>query len=125
MIGIGDSAPEFDLSDTDGEPAPFETPAVVIFTCNHCPYALAWHDRLLAVARDYADRDVRVLFINSNDAALLECCAKVGQRSLGRRAAFPPQQADRRVGLHGWSIDRYSLPLGWLATRVMTSCSSR
>ena len=24
-------------------------PTVVIFTCNHCPYALAWHDRLMAV----------------------------------------------------------------------------
>ncbi len=40
---------------------------VLVFTCNHCPYALAWHDRLLAVARDYADRGVRVLAINPND----------------------------------------------------------
>jgi hypothetical protein len=23
---------------------------VVVFTCNHCPYALAWHDRLQRVA---------------------------------------------------------------------------
>jgi hypothetical protein len=42
--------------------------AVVVFTCNHCPYALAWHDRIQAVARDYADRGVRVLQINSNDS---------------------------------------------------------
>jgi hypothetical protein len=42
---------------------------VVVFTCNHCPYALAWHDRLQAVARDYADRGVRTLQINANDAA--------------------------------------------------------
>ena len=27
---------------------------VVVFTCNHCPYALAWHERLADVARDYA-----------------------------------------------------------------------
>ena len=39
----------------------------MIFTCNHCPYALAWHDRLLDVARDYDGR-VRVLFVNPNDA---------------------------------------------------------
>ena len=32
----------------------------VVFTCNHCPYALAWHDRLLDVARDYDGR-ARVL----------------------------------------------------------------
>ena len=66
MIAIGDVAPEFDLRDTDGEPAPFETPAVVIFTCNHCPYALAWHDRLMDVARDYID--VHFYAINPNDA---------------------------------------------------------
>ncbi len=23
------------------------------FTCNHCPYALAWHERIVAVAGDY------------------------------------------------------------------------
>jgi hypothetical protein len=42
--------------------------AVVVFTCNHCPYALAWHDRIQQVARDYADRGVRVLQINANDS---------------------------------------------------------
>ena len=41
---------------------------VVVWTCNHCPYALAWHDRLVDVARDYADRGVRFLAVNSNDA---------------------------------------------------------
>jgi hypothetical protein len=40
---------------------------VVAFTCNHCPYALAWHGRLLAVARDYEGR-ARVLLVNPNDA---------------------------------------------------------
>ena len=40
---------------------------VVVFTCNHCPYALAWHERLQRVARDYADRVVGFVQINSND----------------------------------------------------------
>jgi hypothetical protein len=44
------------------------TATVVVFTCNHCPYALAWHDRIIGVARDYADRGVRVLAVNPNDA---------------------------------------------------------
>jgi hypothetical protein len=43
-------------------------PAVVVFTCNHCPYALAWQDRIADTARDYAPRGVRFLAINSNDA---------------------------------------------------------
>ena len=63
----------FTLPDTDGNPTPLHVDgapaAVVVFTCNHCPYALAWHERLQAVARDYADRGVRFLQISSNDAA--------------------------------------------------------
>jgi len=72
-LSIGDLAPPLELPDTDGSlttlPFPGEAPAtVVVWTCNHCPYALAWHDRLMDLARDYADRGVRVLHVNSNDA---------------------------------------------------------
>ena len=66
---IGDEAAGFTLKDTEGGEHAFpadDTPTVVMFTCNHCPYALAWHDRLLQVARDYGD--VRFVAINSNDA---------------------------------------------------------
>jgi peroxiredoxin len=67
-----DTAPAFALPDTEGNThslADGGSPAtVVVFTCNHCPYALAWHDRIAAVARDYAERGVRVLAICSNDA---------------------------------------------------------
>lgn len=69
-IAIGSEAPEFSLPDTDGQSwSPDGAPAtVVVFTCNHCPYALAWHERLAQVARDYAERGVRVLAVNPNDA---------------------------------------------------------
>jgi peroxiredoxin len=70
MIAIGEPAPTFSLPDTEGAMrSPGDAPAtVVVFTCNHCPYAIAWHERIVAVARDYADRGVRVLAINSNDS---------------------------------------------------------
>ena len=67
---VGRRAPAFSLPDTEGtlhEPRPGEV-TVVVFTCNHCPYALAWHDRLMAVAHDYGGRGVSMLAINPNDA---------------------------------------------------------
>lgn len=69
-VAIGEPAPTFALPDTEGTThTPGDAPAtVVVFTCNHCPYALAWHDRIVALAHDYADRGVRVLAINPNDA---------------------------------------------------------
>jgi len=70
MIAIGEKAPEFTLPATTGEDVAFPNggASVVVFTCNHCPYALAWHDRLLAVASEYADRGVQTVLINPNDA---------------------------------------------------------
>jgi peroxiredoxin len=69
MISIGDIAPTFSLPDTQGNwHGPDDAAAtVVVFTCNHCPYALAWHDRIVDVAHDYDTQGVRVLAVNPND----------------------------------------------------------
>ena len=42
---------------------------MLVVTCLHCPYAIAWNKRLRAAAEDYAGRGVRFLNINANDAA--------------------------------------------------------
>jgi len=71
MPRIGDAVREFTLPGTDGEQHSFpdgDGPAVLVFTCNHCPYALAWHDRIVAAANDYAGRDVSTVLVNPNDA---------------------------------------------------------
>lgn len=70
-LALGQQAPEFELVDTSGGQQSVDGDAgpatVVVFTCNHCPYALAWHDRIAQAARDYAGSGVRFLAINSND----------------------------------------------------------
>ena len=70
---LGDTVPAFALPDTDGsehavplEAAPAAT--VLIVTCLHCPYVIAWNPRLRAVAEEYAPRGVRFLGIHANDA---------------------------------------------------------
>ena len=72
-MAVGTLAPAFSLPGTDGETwslADFADAKalVVVFTCNHCPYAIASEDRLIALQRDYADRGVRLVAINPNDA---------------------------------------------------------
>ena len=50
-LSIGASAPAHELPDTEGNRHALHedgATTVVVFTCNHCPYALAWHDRLSA-----------------------------------------------------------------------------
>jgi peroxiredoxin len=67
---VGATAPTFSLPDTDGarhEPGDAAA-TVVVFTCNHCPYALAWHERLMRAATDFAERGVKTLHVNANDA---------------------------------------------------------
>jgi peroxiredoxin len=69
-LTLGELAPEFSLPDTDGtDRSPNGAPVtVVVFTCNHCPYALAWQQRLDDAARDYREQGVRFLAINANDS---------------------------------------------------------
>jgi peroxiredoxin len=90
-LAIGDPAPDFELPDTSGGTASPDGAAatVVVFTCNHCPYALAWHDRIAEVARDYADRGVRFLAINPNDATRYPRDSMEAMRDRVRREDWP------------------------------------
>lgn len=68
----GDPAPDFSLPGVDGQRYSLkdfaEKPVlVVLFSCNHCPYVQAYEDRLIEIQRDYEDRGVQLVAINSND----------------------------------------------------------
>jgi peroxiredoxin len=70
-LEAGDPAPAFELPGTDGETYTLESFAdsqalLVVFTCNHCPYAKAKFDLLNELAAEYDE--VSVVGINPNDA---------------------------------------------------------
>ena len=72
-LELGAAAPVFDLPATDGHTyslASFQdTPLlVIIFLANHCPYVSAWEDRIIAIGREFGQRDVAFAAISSNDA---------------------------------------------------------
>jgi|HigsolmetaAR202D_1030399.scaffolds.fasta_scaffold27531_2 peroxiredoxin len=71
-LPLGSAAPSFDLPGVDGRQhtlADYADKAVlvVVFTCNHCPYAQGWEGRLIALQNTYAERGVAFVLINAND----------------------------------------------------------
>lgn len=72
VLNIGDTIPQFSLPSVDGltiESHLIKDPVlVVIFTCNHCPYAQAYEDRLIALGNHFDEEGVQFVLINSNDA---------------------------------------------------------
>lgn len=74
MLDLGTGAPDFALPDTDGRVVTrdslAEAPALlVVFLCNHCPFVIHVRDELARFSRDYAQRGVAMVGINSNDVA--------------------------------------------------------
>lgn len=86
-------APELELADTAGVVQALKgadaQATVVVWTCNHCPYALAWHERIVDVARDYGDRGVRFLAVNSNDAERYPADSPAAMRERAEREGWP------------------------------------
>ena len=71
---IGDVATDFNLKNIDGKMVKMADDKaakgfVVIFTCNHCPYAVAYEDRIVALDKKFRSMGYPVIAINPNDAA--------------------------------------------------------
>jgi peroxiredoxin len=71
-LEIGRRAPDFNLPGVDGrnyQLADFANAKilVVVFTCNHCPTAQAYEDRIIKLTSDYKDKGVAVVAISPND----------------------------------------------------------
>ncbi|MFW6171332.1 MAG: redoxin domain-containing protein [Planctomycetota bacterium] len=71
-LEIGAAAPDFELPGVDGKTHSLADFAdakvlVVIFTCNHCPTAQAYEDRIIQLHADYKDRGMALVAISPND----------------------------------------------------------
>ena|SRR5690606_30702119 len=70
---IGDLAADFSLMNIDGEMISLSDydkakGFLVVFTCNSCPYANAYEDRIIALDKKYKTFGVPVIAINPNNA---------------------------------------------------------
>lgn len=73
MLPLGTRAPDFELTDTvSGDVVTLDSlpgkAIVVMFLCNHCPYVKHIQHGLVEFGNDYADKDVSLVGIGSNDA---------------------------------------------------------
>jgi peroxiredoxin len=71
-LAIGSQAPDFKLPGIDGKTyslSSFKNAKilVIVFTCNHCPTAQAYEERLIKLTNEYSKRGVAVAAIMPND----------------------------------------------------------
>ncbi len=74
---VGDVATDFSLKNIDGKfvsLSDFKDAKgyIVVFTCNTCPYAVMYEDRIKALHDKYADQGYPVIAINPNDPEVKE-----------------------------------------------------
>ena len=74
-LSVGDTAPDFKLKNIDGEMVSLsdyddKEGAIIIFTCNHCPFSIAYEDRLNDLEATYAAKGYPIIAINPNDPEL-------------------------------------------------------
>lgn len=75
-LAIGAKAPDFKLQATDGKIYSLANFAkskiiVIIFTCNHCPTAQAYEDRIIQLTNDYKNKGVQIIAISPNDPSAI------------------------------------------------------
>ena len=66
-LEIGSKAPDFKLPGVDGKTytlASFKTANIlaIVFTCNHCPTAQAYEDRIIQMTKDYKSKAKKIQF---------------------------------------------------------------
>jgi len=71
-LPIGETGPSFSLMGTDGKTYSLtdykeKKGVAVIFTCNACPYAKAFEDRINKLAKEFSPKGIAFVAINPND----------------------------------------------------------
>ncbi len=93
---IGDVVKDFEAKNIDGKIVgtknfPKAKGYVIVFTCNTCPYAQLYEDRINTLAQKLDDESWPLIAINSNDKGMSpgDAYDKMQQRSKSKRFTFP------------------------------------
>ncbi|KAB2852381.1 MAG: thioredoxin family protein [Ignavibacterium sp.] len=95
-LKIDSLLPQFNLPGTDGNSYSSEgfknkNIMIVIFSCNHCPYVQAYEERMINLQKEFKDRGVQIVAINSNyDSKYPEdSFDEMKKRAVERKFNFP------------------------------------
>jgi len=61
---------------------------LVVFTCNHCPFARGWEQRIVALGNEYAKKGIGVILINANDPSGHEVDGLEGTQARAKEAGM-------------------------------------
>lgn len=93
---VGDKAMDFNLKNVDGTMVsmaanPDNKGYIVIFTCNTCPYSVAYEDRIIDLHNKYAPKGYPVIAINPNDPVVQpgDSFEKMQVRAEEKKFPFP------------------------------------
>ncbi len=91
---IGSKASDFSLKNVDGRMVslshyPDAKGFIVIFTCNHCPFAVAYEDRIIELHKQYAPKGYPVVAINPNDPAVQPQDSYERMQERAKQKGFP------------------------------------
>ena len=93
---VGDVAKGFELKGLDGKMMSLESMTeakgyIVIFTCNHCPYSVAYEDRIIALDKKYKKLGYPVIAVNPNDTTIVpeDSWTKMKERAAEKGFTFP------------------------------------
>ena len=123
-LEVGASAPELNLPGVDDKTYQLSDFAdadvlVVIFTCNHCPTAQAYEQRIIKLHEDYQDKGVALVAISPNDPLAVRL-DELGYTDIGDSLKDMKLHAKRRgfkfPYLYDGETQRVSTAYGALAT---------
>ncbi len=93
---VGDYAADFSLKNIDGKTVSLANYSdakgfIVVFTCNTCPYAKAYEERIISLDKKYATKGFPVIAINPNDIGKQpdDSMAKMQERATQKGYTFP------------------------------------
>jgi len=123
-LALGAAAPELDLPGVDGKAYRLSDFAgakilVVLFTCNHCPTAQAYEERIGKLQADYLDKGVALVAVSPNDPLAVRL-DELGYSDIGDSFDDMKLHAERRgfkfPYLYDGETQRVSTAYGALAT---------